>query len=228
NWEFSWIVLRKDLADSGKVKTIADLKGMKIAIPSTGSVGDMTVQKMLQDAGVKPGEVEVVVIPPADQAAALANGAIAASYTPEPYIAQGVQQGFSVKWLPNSKTSPDNTAQNALIVFGSALLKDQDLARRWLVAYLKGARDYLKAFGVKEGRQDIVNILVKYTTVKDPKLYDVMEMPYLDPNGQPNMNTLEDQYKWFAEKGLYTGKKTLKDIIDLSHMEYAVQKLGKQ
>lgn len=228
NWEFSWIVLRKDLADSGNVKTVADLKGMKLAVPSPGSIGDITVRKVLQEAGLKPGDVEIVVIAPTDQAAALANKAIAAAYTPEPFIARGIQEGFSVKWLPNSQASPDKNAQNALIVFGSALLKDQDLARRWLSAYLKGARDYLKAFTTKEGRQEIVDILVKFTTVKDPKLYDVMEMPYLDPNGQPNMSSLEDQYQWYVNLGLYTGKKTLKDIMDLSFLEYAVQKLGKQ
>lgn len=46
NWEYAWIVLRKDLFDSGQVKTPADLKGMKIAVPSPGSLGEMTVQMM--------------------------------------------------------------------------------------------------------------------------------------------------------------------------------------
>ncbi len=35
-WGSFWMVLRKDLADSGQVKTPADLKGMKIAIPLPG------------------------------------------------------------------------------------------------------------------------------------------------------------------------------------------------
>src|SRR3990170_124746 len=71
NWEYAWVVLRKDLADSGRVKTPADLKGMKLAIPSQGSLGDQTVQIMLEQAGVKPGEAEVIVLPFAEQAAAV-------------------------------------------------------------------------------------------------------------------------------------------------------------
>ena len=226
-WEFAWIVLRKDLADSGAVKTPADLKGMKVAVPSPGSLGEQTVQIMLEQAGLKPGEVTVEVLPFADQASAFGNKAIAASYTVDPYIARGIQEGFSVKWIPNSQYF-DGKTETATIIYGSALLKDQDLGRRWMVAYLKGIRDYLKAFTTKEGRDGVVNILAKYSTVKDTKLYDVMEMPYLDPNGLPDKKSMDAQYKWFVEKGLYKGTKTFDDMLDLSYADYASQRLGKQ
>lgn len=226
-WEFAWLVLRKDLSDSGQVKTAADLKGMRMAIPSPGSLGDQTVQIMLEQAGLKPGDVQVDVLPFAEQAAAFGNKAIAASYTVDPFIARGIQEGFSVKWIPNSKFF-DGKTQTATIIYGSAILKDQDLGRRWMIAYLKGIRDYLKAFTTKEGRDEVVNILVKYSTVKDPKLYDVMEMPYLDPNGTPDLKSMDAQYKWFVDKALFTGKKTFNDIMDLSYAEFAAQRLGKQ
>jgi NitT/TauT family transport system substrate-binding protein len=226
-WEFAWLVLRKDLSDSGQVKTAADLKGMRMAIPSPGSLGDQTVQIMLEQAGLKTGDVQVDVLPFAEQVAAFGNKAIAASYTVDPFIARGIQEGFSVKWIPNSKFF-DGKTQTATIIYGSVIIKDQDLGRRWMIAYLKGIRDYLKAFTTKEGRDEVVNILVKYSTVKDPKLYDVMEMPYLDPNGTPDLKSMDAQYKWFVDKGLYTGKKTFNDIIDLSYAEFATQRLGKQ
>jgi len=223
----TWIVLRKDLADSGRVKTPADLKGMKVAIPSLGSLGEQTVQIMLEQAGLKPDDVEVIVLPFAEQAAAFGNKAIAASFSNEPNIARGVQEGFSVKWIPTTQFFWGK-AQGSVIVFGSTLLKDQDLARRWMVAYLRGVRDYLKAFTARDGREAAVAALVKYTSTKDPKLYDIMEMTYLDPNGMPDRKSMEAQYRWFVEKGLYTGKKTFDDIMDLSYAEYAAQKLGKQ
>ena len=226
-WEFAWMNLRKDLADSKQVKTPADLKGMKIAIPSPGSLGDQTVQMALEQAGLKATDAEIIVLPFAEHAAAFANKGIAANYAVEPFIATGTQQGFSVKWIPNSQYF-DGRTETATIIYGSAILKDQDLGRRWMIAYLKGIRDYLKAFTTKEGRDEVVNILVKYSTVKDPKLYDVMEMPYLDPNGTPDKKSMDAQYKWFVDKALYTGKKTFNDIIDLSYSEFATQKLGKQ
>lgn len=226
-WEFTWIVLRKDLADSGKVKTASDLRGMKVAIPSLGSLGEQTTQLFLEQSGVKPEDVEMTVLPSAEQAAALGNKAIAAAYTSDPYIARGIQEGFSVKWIPNSQPF-GGRVQTSTLVFGSALLKDKDLAQRWMVAYLKGVRDYLKAFTVKEGRDEVVKILTKYSTVKDPKLYDLMEMPYLDPNGTLDKKSMDIAYKWLVDKGIYKGKTTFEGILDMSYADYAAQKLGKQ
>lgn len=226
-WEFAWLNLRKDLADSGQVKTPADLKGMKIAVPSPGSLGEQTVQLALERAGLKATDAEIVVLPFTEHASAFSNKGIAANYAVEPYIATGTQQGFSVKWIPNSQLF-DGRVETATIIFGAALLKDQDLARRFMIAYLKGVRDYIKAFTLKEGRDQAVSILAKYSTIKDTKLYDVMEMPYLDLNGTPDKKSMDAQYKWFVDKGLYTGKKTFADITDLSYAEYAAQQLGKQ
>ncbi len=225
-WEFSWVMLRKDLADSGRVKTGADLKGMKVAIPSPGAMGDQITQIILEQGGLKSGDVEIVVLPFAEQAAAFANKAIAAGWSIEPFVVRSVGEGFSVKWLPSSQFF-GGKVETGVIVFGPAMAKDQDLSRRWMIGYLKGSRDYIKAFTTREGRDDIVRILTKYTTVKDPKLYDLMELPYVDPNGQIDSKSMNAQYKWFVEKGLYTGKKSFDNLVDLSYQEYAVQRLGK-
>lgn len=225
--ETSWLVLRKDLADSGQVKTVADLKGMKVGIPSLGSMGDMMWQTAIKEAGLKPGDADIVVMPFPSQAAALGNKAIAAGYSVEPFTTRGVQEGILVKWIPVNQFF-GGKGQAGMIVFGSVLSNDQDLARRWMIAYLKGARDYMRAFTTKEGRDEAVSSLVKYSTVKDPKLYDAMEMSYVDPNGELDGKSMDVQYKWFVDKGLYTGKKSFNDLVDLSHLEYALQKLGKQ
>ena len=226
-WETAYILLRKDLADSGKVKSAADLRGMKVAIPSKGSMGEQVVQRALEQDGLKPSDVETVLLSGADQAPAFANKAIAASFAFEPFVAAGTQQGFATKWIGSSKLF-GGKLELATVVYGASLLKDQDLGRRWMIAYLRGARDFLKAFSAKEGRDQVINILAKYTTVTDPKLYDIMELPYLDPNGQIDKSSMDVQYKWFVDMGLYTGKRTFGDITDLSFAEYASQKLGKQ
>lgn len=38
--------------------------------------------------------------------------------------------------------------------------------------------------------------------------------------------SIEIQYEWLVEKGLYAGKKTFDDILDLSFAGYASQKLA--
>lgn len=228
NWTVSWIVLRKDLADSGRVKTPADLKGLKIAIPSPGGPGQMTVEMALAEGGLKLSDVELVTLPHAEQVAALGNKAIDAGYTTEPYIVRGVQQGLSVKWIPQQKYF-NGRSQSAFMVFGPQLAKDKDLGQRWMIAYLKGVRAYMDAFGEKKvGRDEIVTILTKYTGEKDANLYNVMEMPYFDLNGIPDRKSSDAVYKYFIDSGEYKGKTTLDNLFDLSLVENAVQKLGKR
>jgi NitT/TauT family transport system substrate-binding protein len=44
--------VRKDLVDSGKVKTLKDLKGLKIANGAKGIILDYTLAKMLEHGGL--------------------------------------------------------------------------------------------------------------------------------------------------------------------------------
>ncbi len=227
NYEHAWVLLRKDLKDSGKINSLADLKGQKIAIPSPGSMGEQTVQMAMEQAGLKPTDLEVIVLPFADQATALGNGALAATHAMEPNIALSIQRGIAVKWIPSSPLF-GGKVQSTVIVFGPTMLKDKDLAQRWMVAYLKGSRDYIKSLTTAEGRQAVAQILAKYTPVKDLSVYNDMEMPFAEPNGTLDKKSMDVIYKWLAAKGLYTGKKTPDDMTDLSYLDYAVQKLGKQ
>lgn len=223
----TWIMLRKDLKDSGQVKTPADLKGMKVAIPSQGGLGDQTILLMLAQAGLKAEDVEMVVLPAAEQAAAFANKAIAAGYTLEPQISDILSKGLAVKWLPISQYY-GGKVQTGVIVFGPNMFKDQDVARRWMTAYVKGIREYLKASSSKEGRAEAVNALIAHTPLKDPKAYEPMELPAVDPNGQPERQNIETQYKYWVDGGFYKGQTTIDKIIDMSYLDFAVQRLGKQ
>jgi hypothetical protein len=56
------IILRKDLLDSGKVKSAKDLKGMKIANGAKGIVLDYLLAKVLESDGVDFDAVEVVYL----------------------------------------------------------------------------------------------------------------------------------------------------------------------
>lgn len=225
--EYAWVVLRKDLKESGQVKTVADLKGRKMSIMSLGGTGDQVAQVLIEQAGLKTADVELVVLPGVDAVVALANKAIDAAGIAEPNVAVAIQRGLGEKWVPLSAIF-GGKMQAGLVVFGPSMLKDQDLARRWLIAYLKGSRDYLKAMTSKGEREVLFNVLDKYSPVQDRKLYDYMEFPYVDPNGALDKTSIDAQYKWWVEKGFYTGKKTFDDITDLTYVEYAAQKLGKQ
>lgn len=226
-YEMAWVLLRKDLQDSGQVKTPADLKGQKVSIISQGSIASQVAQMMIEKAGLKLSDVELLVLPSTDVPVALANKAIAAGLLTEPNVTAAVQKGFAVKWQPFSQFF-NGKAQTGIAVFGPSLLKDQDVGRRWMLGYLKGSRYYLEAMKSKAARDEIVKVLIENTPVKDPAIYETMEWPFVDPNGLPDKNSIEAQYKYWVDTGFYKGKTTFDKITDLSMLEWAVQKMGKQ
>ncbi len=225
--DYVWMMLRKDLADSGKVKTPADLKGMKIAIPSKGSHGDQTAQLMLEQAGLKAEDVEITVMPTSNVAVAFGNKGIDVAYATEPQVALNLQQGLATKWIPASSYFGGKTV-TTILGYGPAILKNPDVARRFMVAYMKGARTYMKALTTGEGRDEVVNILIKHTQVKDAAIYNLMSLPSVDVNGVVDLENIRLQYQWLVDQGLYKGKKTFDDATDTSFAQYAVQQLGKQ
>src|SRR5689334_12577391 len=82
---FTPVIVRKDLVDSGKVKTLKDLKGMKIANGAKGIQLDFYLAKMLEHAGIAYGDVEMVYMGYPDGVKALATRAIDAMIAPEPW-----------------------------------------------------------------------------------------------------------------------------------------------
>ena len=51
--------MRKDLVDSGQVKTFKDLKGKKIAILAKGNIQHYLVGKMAEEVGLTINDVEL-------------------------------------------------------------------------------------------------------------------------------------------------------------------------
>src|SRR5215475_9338113 len=59
---FETLMVRKDLADEGKIKTLADFKGRKIAISAAGNSEDFLVDYALRKAGMTIKDVEPVYL----------------------------------------------------------------------------------------------------------------------------------------------------------------------
>jgi NitT/TauT family transport system substrate-binding protein len=82
------------VAKDGPIRSIADLRGRVIAIPSRFSDERLIVFKVLKEAGIPASEVKMVEMPPPDVAGALAAGAIDAFSMGEPYPSQAEMGGY--------------------------------------------------------------------------------------------------------------------------------------
>ena len=156
--------------------------------------------------------------------AAFANRAIDAAVQVEPTAAVAVNLGVAVKWHEAAELSP--AVQAAVVAYSPQFAEQTDVARRWMVAYLQGVRDYNDAFRKGLGRAEIVSTLTLHTAVKDPALYEQMGFSYIDPNGRLEQNSLAEQADWHTQQGFVTQPPNVAQALDTSFADFAVDRLG--
>jgi NitT/TauT family transport system substrate-binding protein len=85
----STLVVRKDLP----AKSLRDLRGRSIGIPSKYSNQYLVLRKLMDDQGVQPDEIRFVEMQPPDMPGALASKALDAYFVGEPYPARAELDG---------------------------------------------------------------------------------------------------------------------------------------
>lgn len=226
-FDFSRFTVRKDLIDSGQVKEVKDLKGKKVAVASAKSGAEAIVSYLLKQGGLTIKDVELVAMTYADMLAAFSNKAIDAAIQVEPTLNAAVERGLVVRWPPGATSAIyGGEYQAAELVLSEPFSKNIDAARRFMVGYVKGQRDYNDAFAKGKDKDKIIAVLTKYTAEKDPALYEKMEMPFLNPDGKMHVPSIKMDFDYFKQMDYYTGKLELQSVIDTQFIDYAVQQLG--
>ncbi|MDP2935045.1 MAG: ABC transporter substrate-binding protein [Dehalococcoidia bacterium] len=219
---FQGLVVRKDLVD--QIKAPADLKGKKIALSCSNCIMDYLLELILKPANLSLKDVDTVDMAVPDMLAAFANKSIEVAGMIEPNPTIAADRGLGVFWIKSDVVDPDQ--QVAQIIMSDAFVKNVDVARRWVLAYVKGLRDYNDAFGKNKNRAEIVAILAKYSAVKEVALYDKMVMAGLHPDGKINTDSLLSQQEFFIRRGGMKERVDLKKAIDTQFIDYALQQLG--
>jgi ABC-type nitrate/sulfonate/bicarbonate transport system substrate-binding protein len=220
-------VVRKSLLDSGAIRSFADFRGRVFAENVPGVLTTSLVERELRRAGVSPQEVTFVTLPFPDMLSAFANEVADAGVQVEPFITLGEQRGLSQCWKPTSELQPN--FQIAVLLYGPAFAEQRtDTARRFMVAYLRGVRDYHRAFfGDGQGRAAVLELLTRITPVRDIALLERLAPAWIDPDGEVALESLRDVQRWYLERGELTGEIDLERAVDRSFVEYALARLGR-
>jgi len=224
------LMVRKDLVDSGRYKSFADLKGMKVAIGAPGTGTASALNEALKKGGLKYSDVDVVYIGFPEHLPTYKNKGIDASITNEPTMTRAIEDGVAVRVAGNDITYPDQ--QTAVTFYADNFIRNRrDVAERFMRAYLRGVRMYNDA--LKDGRlagpkaNEVIPILVKYTTIKDESMFRRMVPSYCNPDGEVNVTSLKKDLEFFRELGLIEKKDASVDgVVDSSFAKAAVAKLG--
>lgn len=222
------LLVRKDLVDSGRYKTIADLKGMKLAEASEGGTPASFLNEALKPVGLRYEDVEHVYMSYPQQVAALANKAIDAALTAEPSATQAVEMGSAVR-VSDDRMYP-NQQVAVLLYSGEFARKRRDVAQRFMVAYVKAARYFNGALA--NGRfagpnaEALIRIMIENTRVKDPALYQKMVPNGIDPDGRLNLDSMRKDLEFYGKQGYLEKPVQLDSAVDLSFVESALKVLG--
>lgn len=222
------LIVRKDLVDSGKFKTLADLKGMKIAGNAPGVSNTAMLNVMLTSVGLKYSDVEVVNLSFPDHLVALQNKSVDAGATIEPTATQAVLSGQAVEIMRDDQIYPNH--QIATLIYAEDFANKRDLATRFMKAYVRGIRFYVKA--LKDSRlagetaDEVIDILTEYTPQKNKDLLRKITPTGMDPDGRVNTASLQRDLDFYASQGLVEGKIDVAKIVDMSFAADAVKALG--
>jgi len=104
--------------------------------------------------------------------------------------------------------------------------KHPEQAKGFMIAYVKGLRDYNDAFEKNQGKAEIIKILTMHTKIKDPAIFEKVVPVGLNPDGMINILSLKQDAQWYLDKGYVKDLPDIDKIVDLSYAKNAVKVLG--
>lgn len=215
------IMVRKELIDTGAVKSGADLAGQRVAITAPGQIIDMIAREYLRQNGVNAEDVTFVSMPPPDMVAAMKGGSIDAAIMLDPFSSIAAQQGFADKLAAGSEFMPG--LQQAFVLFGPSITEgNRELGERFLRAYAKGSDWMREALKTPEGRAEVAAIYQAVIPAQDPKMYETIAMPTPVEDLRVNVDGdfgIQWQVDQLAAQGLLLGDPDISSAVDNSFLD---------
>ncbi|HLH25023.1 MAG TPA: ABC transporter substrate-binding protein [Chloroflexota bacterium] len=222
----AWVV-RKDLSDGGVIRDLPDLRGKRISPIAKGSLVDSLAFRTIEKAGLQPTDLDIEYVTFPDVLPAFSNKALDAAILTEPLVTTSVEQGLGVRW--RGMDDLFGTFQSTLIMYSPTMTTQrQDVGKRFMVGYLRALRDYQAAFNEGKDLDGIIDILTKYTTIKDPAVYKKIVVPAFSPNGEMNVQSIKDLQQWYVDHGFVQNPVALDEFFDTSYLDYGLGVVGRQ
>jgi NitT/TauT family transport system substrate-binding protein len=220
------IAIRKDLVDSGAFRGPADLRGRRVSHSSPGSTGHIAVDRYLRPTAITLADLDLTVLPFPEMVLAFENKAIDAASFQEPYTTLAAERGLIVRGPIGYDLYPYQ--QIGVLLFSERLLTDRALGLRYMRAYVRGVRDYVRAMQERDPAafDEVVPILIEYTLVKERALFEKAVPSGLKGDPLPNVQSLVDDQEWYLAHGYQTQRLNVPESVDTSFVEQIIQELG--
>jgi len=218
-------LVRADLKD--QIREVAQLKGRTIASNGQGAVTTYEIGKLLETAGLTLKDVDIKIIPFTQMAVAFANKAIDAALMISPWNVQVVDQGLAVPFAdPDDYVKPRPLTIAVSFINQDWERQNPELMRNYMLAYMRGVRDYCQGYHGGTIRQELIDILIRSGTERRPEMLQKYPWPARSPNGRLSLDSLLDMQAWFHKAGLTRQQFPAERLVNYAHVDYAVSKLG--
>jgi NitT/TauT family transport system substrate-binding protein len=227
-YSYKALMVRKDLIDSGAFKSLADLKGKKVAIIANGAADESVINQALKKAGLADGDIEKVFLPFPQHLAAFANKAIDAAISAEPGVTAMVRNNVAVRFVGLDDFYP--VQQTAMLLINGKFAEDRKTVTAFLKAYLRAVRDYdatLKDGKIAgPGAEDMIKDIAEMTGIKDMALLHQMVPVFFDPDGQVDRASIDTDLAYFKSRGLVASDINTDGVVDMSFVDALKPVLG--
>src|SRR6187551_449704 len=202
-----------------KIRSLVDLKGKKVAIPSPFSNQSFVMHKLMNDHGMKQDDITFVVLPPPDMPTSLASGAIDGYFVGEPFCAKAELDGIG-RVLYYARDIWPNFISCALVVHEDLIRHNpgvvQDLVRgiaasgAWAETHRKEAAKLVSPYF----RQD--EKVLNYVLTSDPKRVSYINLTPTDEDLQMIQNM-------GLQMGLLTKKIPMHELISRRYVPGVIE-----
>ncbi len=204
----SQLTIRKE----DPAKSLRDMRGKTIAIPSPFSNENFFVNKMMRDQGVAPHEIKFVVLPPADMPAALQARAIDGFIVAEPYCGKAEMDGYG-RVLYYAKDIWPNYISCCLVVH-TDLIRDEPEVVRDLVRGIVASGEW-----AQKERLGAAKLVSPYFGINEPLMRYVLTQP-IDRVTFVNLNPSDVEVQRVMDMGISLGflkqRTPLDELLDRS------------
>ncbi|NNE09546.1 MAG: ABC transporter substrate-binding protein, partial [Gemmatimonadetes bacterium] len=205
-------VARTELIESGRLKTPADIRGLRFGTSRTRA-GFYEACKLLEIAGLTVDDIELVNVPQNVIMQSLAAGNIDITLMGEPHLTQAISEGYAREWLPFQSFIPGH--QHSFLIFGPTLIEeDRDAGSAFMVAYRNALLQY------NEGATERNIAAIAEATTLDPALVARLCWAPVRASGRVNTDDLVGYQKWAIEQGLLDESVTPDRFWDGSFLDH--------
>jgi len=204
---------------NSKIRSLLDLKGKKVAVPSLFSNQHFVLNKLMDDYNMKPEDITFIVLPPPDMPTSLASGAIDGYFVGEPFCAKAELDGIG-RVLYYARDIWPNFISCALVVHEDLIKSNpeivQDLVRgiaqsgAWAETHREEAAKLVAPYY----RQD--EKVLNFVLTSDPHRVSYVNLV-------PTKEDLQMIQKTGMKMGLLTKPVSMDELVDRTFLPEAIE-----